>query len=210
MGRTKTIDDEEILRHARAIFGQGGPSASTRDVARAAGISQAVLYQRFGSKEEMFLRAITPERPDVESLLGPYPPRNVREDLIRIGERVAAYLRSLMPTLLHVVAHSELGRDRLLELHRGLAFHPLVAGLVARFERLRSDGLVADVDATSSARSLLALVHSAVFFELMMSHGKPRSGHGASVSALVDVLWEGLAPKAGRKRTPKSSARRKV
>ena len=210
MGRTKTIDDDEILEHARAIFRHGGPSASTRDVARAAGISQAVLYQRFGSKEEMFLRAVTPEPPDVETLLGAYPPRDVRQDLTRIGERIAAYLRVLMPTLLHVVAHSELGHDRLLELHRGMAFHPLVAGLVTRFERLRSDGLIADVDAASSARAFLALVHSAVFFELMMSHGKPRGAHGSPVAALVEVLWEGLAPKSGRKRTSKGSARRKV
>ncbi len=208
MGRTKTIDDEEILRHARAIFRHGGPSASTRDVARAAGISQAVLYQRFGSKEEMFLRAITPDPPDVETLLGPYPPRDVREDLTRIGERIASYLRSLLPTLLHVVAHSELRHDRLLELHRGMAFHPLVAALVARFERLRSDGLVADVDPASSARAFLSLVHSAVFFELM-AHGGPRGPHASPVSALVEVLWEGLAPGSGRKTTPKGSARRK-
>jgi AcrR family transcriptional regulator len=204
VGRTKTIDDEEILRHARAIFGRDGPSASTRDVADAAGISQAVLYQRFGSKEEMFLRAVTPEPPDVEALLGPYPPRDVRLDLVRIGERIAEYLRSLMPTMLHVVAHSQLAHARLLELHRGMAFHPLVAALVARFERLRDDGLVARLDAAEAARAFLAVVHSAVFFELMM-HGKPTARHGSPVEVLVQVLWEGLAP-AGR---PVPSAKRR-
>ena len=209
MGRVKTIDDEEILEHARAIFRNEGPSASTRDVARAAGISQAVLYQRFGSKEEMFLRAFTPEPPDVESLLGAYPPRDVREDLTRIGERMAAYLRLLMPSLLHVVAHSELRHDRLLELHRGMALLPLVEALVARFERLRSDGLICEVDAMASARAFLALVHSAVFFELM-THGRPHSPHASPIKALVGVLWQGLAPASGRKRTSKGAGRRKV
>jgi hypothetical protein len=48
-------------------------SAVTDDVRMVigAGISQAVLYQRFGSKEEMVLRAITPDPPDLESLLAP-------------------------------------------------------------------------------------------------------------------------------------------
>jgi AcrR family transcriptional regulator len=197
VGRNKTIDDEEILRHARAIFGRDGPAASTRGIADAAGISQAVLYQRFGSKEEMFRRASTPDPPDVESLLGPYPPRDVRRDLVRIGERIADYLRSLMPTMLHVVAHSQLAHTKLLKLHRGMAFHPLVAALVARFERLRDDGLVARVDAAAAARAFLAVVHSAVFFEIMM-HGKPTARHASPVEALLQVLWEGLAPYRSR------------
>jgi AcrR family transcriptional regulator len=152
-----------------------------------------VLYQRFGSKEEMFMRAATPDAPDLESLLGPYPPRDVREDLVRIGERLAAYFRALMPTLLHVVAHSELAHARLLELHRGTTFHPLVAALVARFERLRDDGLVANVEPAASAQALLGLVHSAVFFELM-AHGKAKGRRVSHVEALVRVLWKGLAP----------------
>jgi AcrR family transcriptional regulator len=196
VGRTKTIDDDAILRHARAIFRNSGPAASTRDVARAAGISQAVLYQRFGSKEEMFHRAVAPDPPDVEALLGPYPPRDVRQDLVHIGERIAGYLRSLMPTLLHVVAHSDHANAHLLELHRGMAFHPLVAALVARFERLRRDGLMAKVDPAAAARAYLAVVHSAVFFELM-AHGKPTARHASPLEALLQVLWEGLEP-AGR------------
>jgi AcrR family transcriptional regulator len=203
VGRTKTIDDDEILRHARSIFGRDGPAASTRHIADAAGISQAVLYQRFGSKEEMFLRAITPDPPDVDALLGPYPPRDVRLDLVRIGERLADYLRSLMPTLLHVVAHSELAHAKHLEIHRGVAFHPLVAALVARFERLRDDGLVGRVDAAAAAQAFLAVVHSAVFFELMM-HGKPTARHASGIEALLQVLWEGLAPS----RTPAPTAKR--
>ena len=207
MGRTKTIDDDEILRHARAIFRKEGPAASTREVARAAGISQAVLYQRFGSKEQMFLEAITPKAPNVEGLLGPYPPADVRADLARIGERVASYLRSLMPTFLHVVAQPELGHARLLELHRGLAFHPLVEALVARFERLREDGLVAEGDPPTFARAFLSVVHSAVFFEFM-AHGKASVRHASSLQDLLDVLWEGLAPRgAGTPR--KGRGRRK-
>ncbi|HMI83758.1 MAG TPA: helix-turn-helix domain-containing protein [Polyangiaceae bacterium] len=54
MGRNKTIRDDELLRVARDVFRDGGHSATPRDVASAAGISQAVLYQRFGSKEDLF------------------------------------------------------------------------------------------------------------------------------------------------------------
>jgi AcrR family transcriptional regulator len=209
VGRTKTIDDEAILEHARAIFRAHGPSASTRDVASAAGISQAVLFQRFGSKEEMFLRAATPAAPDLESLLGPYPPQDVRDDLVRIGERLATYLRSLMPTLLHVVAHSDLAHARLLDLHRGTTFHPLLSALGARFARMRDDGLIAKVEVVASAQAFLALVHSAVFFELMAG-AKSKDRHASHVDPLVHVLWKGLAPPTVRRRRTLRARRKKA
>jgi AcrR family transcriptional regulator len=204
VGRTKTIDDERILARARAVFRAGGHAASTRDVARAAGISQAVLYQRFGSKAELFLRAMTPDPPDLESLLGPYPQRNARADLLRIGQRLAVYLGALIPTLLHVVAHPGLRRERLARWHEGLPFHPLLMALTDRFERLRDDGLVGRVDPAAAARAFLAAVHSAALFETLTRHGPPRAphapqAHGVQVDALIEVLWAGLAP-AGRVR----------
>ena len=199
MGRTKTIEDEEILHHAREVFREGGHAASTRDIARAAGISQAVLYQRFGSKEDLFCRAMTPDPPDLDALLGPYPPRSARADLKRIGERLAEYLNALMPTLLHVLANPDLGRARLARWHANLPFHALIAALADRFRRLRDDGLVGEVDPIASARAFLSAVHSAAIVETM-GHGPPHhgpGGHGAhagNVDALIDVLWTGFGP----------------
>lgn len=115
-----------------------------------------------------------------------------------------------MPTLLNVVADADLGRARILELPRGLAFHPLVTALIARFERLRGDGLVADSDPTASARALLSLVHSAVFFEMMMSRDRSARRRGSQVGALLGVLWEGLAPRGRPGARSKSRGRSKV
>jgi AcrR family transcriptional regulator len=193
VGRTKTIEDDEILRRAREVFRKGGHTASTRDVARAAGISQAVLYQRFRSKENLFFQSMTPDPPDLETLLGPYPPRSARADLKRIGEGLAAYLASFMPTLLHVLAHPNLRHNRLVKWHEGLPFQPLVAALTERFMRLRKDGLVGRVDPVASARAFLAAVHTAALLETM-THDDPLEKRASNVGALVDVLWAGLAP----------------
>ncbi|HET9983946.1 MAG TPA: TetR/AcrR family transcriptional regulator [Longimicrobiales bacterium] len=193
MGRTKTIGDDEILKRARAVFREGGHAASTREVARAVGLSQAVLYQRFGSKEELFARAMFPDTPDLDGLLGGYPPEDVQADLARIGERLAGYLAAHMATFIHVLAHPGDGRDRLVEVHQRQAFRPLLSGLEDRFRRLRDDGLVGDVDPVAAARTFLAAVHAAALFQAM-AHG---SGHGpqhAHIEALVNVLWVGLAP----------------
>ncbi|HWA70719.1 MAG TPA: helix-turn-helix domain-containing protein [Polyangiaceae bacterium] len=195
MGRTKTIEDAEILRHAREAFREAGHAASTRDIASAAGISQAVIYQRFGSKEDLFCRAMTPDQPDLEDLLGPYPPRSARADLKRIGERLCEYLGTLMPTLLHVLAHPDLGRARLARWHADLPFHALISALTARFQRLRDDGLVGSINPSAAARAFLAAVHSAAILESVAYGGAHHHhGHRGHVDALVEVLWTGLAP----------------
>jgi AcrR family transcriptional regulator len=194
MGRTKTIDDEEILRIARDVFRKGGHAASTRDVADAVGISQGVLFQRFGSKDDLFFRAMTPDPPDLEALMGPYPPRSARADLKRIADRLLEYMVSLMPTLLHVLAHPGLERERMVTWHRGLPFMVLVGSLTDRFKRLRHDGHVGKIDPAASARAFLAAIHSAAMIDLMTGGAHDR---GPMLDGLVDVLWSGFSPRKG-------------
>jgi AcrR family transcriptional regulator len=194
MGRHKTIDDNELIRIARELFREHGHTTSTRDVAAAAGISQAVLYQRFGSKEDLFLRAMTPDVPDLDALFGPYPPRSAKADLKRIAERLTGFFVSLTPTLLHVLAHPDLGGARLAKWHAQLPFMPIAHGLAARLKLLRNDGLIGDIDPHGAAHTLIASVHTIAMIETMFA-GDHAGGRARQIDALVDVLWNGLAPR---------------
>jgi AcrR family transcriptional regulator len=193
VGRTKTIDDIEILKYARQVFREGGHAASTREVAKAAGISQAALYQRFGSKEDLFFKAMTPDPPDLDVLLGSYSPHDARADLESIAARLVDFFASLMPTLLHVLAHPSLGRDRLVKWHAGLPFHPLLCRLTERFTRMRKDGLIGPIGSEQAALVFLAAVHSAALFETM-SGAPPETDRRPRICALVATLWQGFAP----------------
>src|SRR2546421_144555 len=44
MGRHKTISDDQVLQVARGLFREKGHTATTREIAEAAGISEAILY----------------------------------------------------------------------------------------------------------------------------------------------------------------------
>src|SRR5262249_53254327 len=106
MGRQKTITDDEVLRIARDIFRAQGHTATTREIAQAAGISEAALYQRFGSKDELFFASMRPRGPDLEQLLGPKdPPQDaltyLRAVVVRLGERFA----DVLPLVLRVMMH---------------------------------------------------------------------------------------------------------
>lgn len=193
MGRNKTIADTELLAIARQIFSEQGHAASTRDIARASGISQAVLYQRFGSKDELFFRAMIPEAPDLESFIGPYAPKDAFEDLLAIAERLAAYLRTFMPILLKVLAFPDVRVERLQEWHDRLPFKPIADALTERFRKLQSDRLLAVGNPHASAVAFMSQVHSLAFFEMLMTQ-HDRGSRQLDLRTLLLVLWKGLEP----------------
>ena len=69
MGRRKRIEDEELLAVARGVFVKQGFAASTREIARRAGISESVIYQRHPTKAHLFFAAMVPPALNVEALL---------------------------------------------------------------------------------------------------------------------------------------------
>ena len=61
---------EAILRAAKGVFGSSGyHEATTRDIAAAAGISEALLYQHFDSKRLLFEAVIARAAADLEGRL---------------------------------------------------------------------------------------------------------------------------------------------
>ena len=205
MGRTRTIDDESLLRAAGRLFRERGHTVSTREIARDAGISEAVLYQRFGSKDDLFFAAMTPPPTDVDALLGPVDavatPAAARAYLDEAAARVADLLGEMMPTLLQVLAYPATDHRKLVDWHRALPFEPLLYGLAARFAELTARGAVAVARPEAAAQVFVAAIHSAVLVGRMTAGGS----HGTAplradrLRDLVETLWTGLAvPTAPR------------
>src|SRR5712691_8039416 len=103
MGRHKTISDDDVLGIARELFGAQGHTATTRAIAEAAGISEAVLYQRFGSKDDLFFAAMHPRGPDIDELLGPSdPPEDAHTYLRTVVVRLGKFFGDVIPLALRV------------------------------------------------------------------------------------------------------------
>jgi AcrR family transcriptional regulator len=192
MGRHKTISDDEVLRVARGLFREKGHTATTREIADAVGISEAVLYQRFGSKNELFFAAMHPTAPDVEEVLGPKdPPDDAHQYLRTVVVRAGRYFAGVIPLALHVMTHPLFDRT-LLARARGPGSGALREGLAERLASLARRQRIAPASEAVTARLLVSLAHDwALASAFRHDHSTRRT---RELIEMVDVVWLGLRP----------------
>lgn len=201
MGRRRTIDDDKLLEAAREVFREHGHSATTRDVASAAGISQAVLYQRFRTKDELFFAALMPAPPDIEALLGDEDEaqRGVERHLSGIALRLLVYFGSIAPSVLHLATHPSFNKQAMAQAHKHLQAGRLVESLAERIGTLQRRRLAASVDARATAEALIAAVHNVAIFRAFSGTALDATDE-ERVRSFVRVFWRGLMPRTDKSR----------
>jgi AcrR family transcriptional regulator len=199
MGRPKTITDEEILAVARRVFRAEGHEVSTRQLAEAAGISPGVLYQRFGSKDELFFAAMAPTPPDIEEVLGPDEPTDDgHEYMRRVLVRMAEHFAAVLPLAFRMMMHPSF--DPAMLVRAQTATRRLHAGLETRLAHLAHRGTLREASAGPAAATLVSLAHDWAVGRVM----SPRGPSAKSLEALVDeVIWPGTMPEKERRKRPR-------
>lgn len=193
MSRPKTISDDDVLHVARDIFRKRGHTATTREIADAAGISEAILYQRFGSKDDLFFAAMRPTGPDIEELLGPEdPPGDARKYLRSTVAKIGKYFAEIIPEALHVTTHPAF--DPSVFTRGPIPSVILRQGLSIRLESLANRKRVAVASTEVAARLLVSLAHDWALGQALMHQHSPK--RDKELQELVDVVWEGLRPQS--------------
>lgn len=106
MPRTKGISDQVLLDGCRATFVREGLTVSTRRLAQSVGVSEGLLFQRFGTKDALFLACMQLPPPALdEALEGARRRASLQAALVVLGAAALDYLRAQMPILLLVLAH---------------------------------------------------------------------------------------------------------
>lgn len=198
MGRRKIIEDEQLLAKARDIFLREGISVGSRQIAQEIGISSSVLFQRFGSKEELFFAAMTPPAPDLADLLkrddSPDPPEARVE---RIAAGLLDYFRELGPVLAALSTHPAFHYPALAEKHPDAGLETLINGLIAALTDQHRHGEIDCPDPGPVVLNLVAVAYALAMFERIGVHDGQFSPD--TVHALTQVLWRGIAPTTRRK-----------
>ena len=192
MGRARTVEDEDILKAARLAFVDRGQLATTREIADAAGISQAVLYQRFGSKDDLFFTAMAPPPPDLDGLLGD-PPGSADETeayLADVAERLYRYFETVAPLFVQLATHTAFDADHLADAHQPMMEAGLVESLGARLGGLADRGFIRKGDGSAMARLLISVVHGEALSAALLK--TPPDGKRRRET--IRLIWRGLKP----------------
>ncbi|MBC7526971.1 MAG: helix-turn-helix transcriptional regulator [Chthonomonadaceae bacterium] len=99
---TVTIPDEQILEAVHIVFVRDGINATTRDIARQAGVGEGSLFRRFPTKEALFTAAIlTPPPPawvrELETLVGQ---GDLRANLIHVTRGIIQFAQEGLPLVM--------------------------------------------------------------------------------------------------------------
>lgn len=193
MGRKKTIEDEELLAHARQLFLEKGSHVSTKEIAVHSGLAQATLFQRFPTKDSLFRAAMLPPKPDMELIMGVAANHDdTKSALIAICGAMLTYFRSMMPVALQLLAYPNFSMDDILAQFQKNNPQVLAQGLAEFLRQANSKGSAHVADPVAASGLLIAALHSLALFEIMGMH--EGQFPDAAVANMVNSLWNGIAP----------------
>jgi AcrR family transcriptional regulator len=99
MPRPRTTSDQQILSVARTCFLERGADVPTSVIAARLGISHAVLFQRFRTKEELMIAALLPPQdpPWMAHVRAGPDGRAMHAQLLEIAQQIFFFLEESVP-----------------------------------------------------------------------------------------------------------------
>ena len=199
MGRRKVIDNELLLAHARAVFLERGVFGTTKEIARRAEVSEALLYQRYPTKTQLFTAAMMPPEVEADAVVASEI-EDTQAALVETGVRLLKHLRKVIPTAMHLLMHPAVGPGDL-SVHFASGRVTKITELLIAFLRARdARGDIRVTDPMGAANLIIAAVHSLAVYETLEVHGGDDLEH--AVPIFIDALWRGLAPAESRPTPP--------
>jgi AcrR family transcriptional regulator len=200
MPRHPKVSNEVILATARQIFLAQGMRASTASIAEAAGISEAAIFRRFATKQDLFMASMgVTETPDWEAtLIHERPSDNVHADLIDLGYKIVMFYQRVLPRVFMTITQGKvsLSPDFLPPTIRDTQ---LVADFLAR---AMQKNLIRPCQTEVVAQILIGTLANYVVSQSIMNQMPPQSrdlglpllSPYLFVENVVKTLWCQLAP----------------
>ena len=179
------------------MFLELGPSASTTEIARRVGLSQAALFKRFGTKTDLLRRALMPPRepPFLAAVLAGPTDAPIAPQLKVVGKGILAFFHTLIPCMT-ILRAAGVDHERILKSYDvppPVRAHGALKGWLERAQALGR--LRADVDVSATAMVFLGALQSRAFLTDMLGDTAfmPGGDDDAYIENLIDVLCHGIA-----------------
>lgn len=193
MGRPKTIEDDALLDIARRVFREHGHTATTQHVAQAAGISEAILYKRFKTKDALFFAALNQPAPDLSPLLDIDATLGPRAYLAIFAARTKDHFRQVIPSIISVAAHPRYGKELMGKVHRYNRAGEIAALLRLRLESWHRSGLIRPTGIVSFTNAFIHALHSMAMVEVFSGEATQPT-KPAEMEPFLDIFWEAVRP----------------
>lgn len=185
----------QIVKVASGLFSKRGfKGTTTREIAKAAGISEAVIFKHFSRKEDLYKAIIDSRCSDNEGgprLIGMLKGKSGRE----VFTTVAVYLleeHQKDPSFMRLLTYSALEQHSLSELFLKTRAMELLGFLEDKIHELMRDGLMRDVDPALAARAFIGMVdHYSIGQELYGFKRYFRRPLEEVAETFVDIFLEG-------------------
>ena len=196
MGRHKKIEDVELLATAREVFKARGPVGASREIAARAGISEAALFKRFGTRDKLFFAAMMPPSFAAEEMVtrAVAEADDPREALTIVARRSLVYFREVIGIALVLMGHPQFDMKDIAKKHGGE--NPgarLIEALAKWFASEAAKGRIHCPDPRASADLIVAALHSVVLFEHLGIYDASAGDQRAL--AAVDAFWPAIEPR---------------
>lgn len=198
---TRSTRDRMLDAAASVMRTHGLARATTKQIAREAGFSEAALYKHFDDKTALFVAVLSERVPSrftelLDGLPGQVGGAPVGDVLAAVAEEAVAFYRETFP-----MGASLFSEPTLLAAHRaslqrlGTGPRTAVDALAGYLAAERDGGRVrADADPAAAARLLLGACQMAAF--LSAFDDRPVTD-GPPPSALVRTVLDGIGPQTG-------------
>lgn len=193
MTRPRTIEDEQILEITRRVLRERGLQVSTRAIAAEVGMSEGVLFQRFGSKEGLVRAALTLPEIDVEQVMSEAATgTDARDILENIAVAIFATFRDVIPLYIPLIPQPVFGREGLFE-SRDSPFTMFLATLERHLTEERHEGRIWTESPHRASFLIVSLLHNAALMEAV--NGSSADVNEGNIRDLIGIVWQGLQPR---------------
>jgi AcrR family transcriptional regulator len=199
VARPRQVSDEDILQAAQEVFLEVGPHASVQLVADKVGLSQAALFKRFQTKEELLFAALAPptQPPFTARLLRGPDSDPVGDQLYALGQEMLTFFRAILPRMA-ALRSAGVCPDQIMR--RYPVPPPVVAiqALAGWFDAARQRRLLHTDDPLVLAVTFLGALQGRAFGEhLYGAHLGPLEDQ-RFLRGVVSTLLHGIAPRESR------------
>jgi AcrR family transcriptional regulator len=189
-----------LIAAAASLFAAKGFSGTTtKEIAKAAHVSEALVFKHFPTKRTLYA-AILAEKVTVNELIEPLEDAAKKHDDHRVFTIIASYrIRpGVDSTFLRLLLFSALEEHELSEMFFGKHLKVFYDHLAAYIHTRIEDGAFRPVDPLLAARAFIGVVvHHRLLHEIFRV--PMRQSHEDTVAAYVDLFLAGLVKRSGNR-----------